>query len=159
MGRLGGTMNRTLQLLGEQHQAILARLDSIESEVERLESFSALLALLEDEVAAHFRIEEEALFPFLDGHADLRRGPLVVVDAEHSAFRDLVLDLRDAIRVADIELQRVCAVTIIRFLRGHITKEDQVLFPMAEACLSERERAEIDEAARDAGAFELVVGR
>jgi len=139
-------MNVTLDLLGGQHQDVLTRLDEVEralgaGENAALAPFASYLA---QEVAHHFEIEEQALFPLLAGHIGSEQGPLAVMNAEHASFRELLRQLSDDLDSGRPGQAQQYAREIVDLLRGHIAKEDQVLFPMAARLLSPEELQEVD---------------
>ncbi len=140
-------MNATLDLLGKQHQEVLIRLREVEGRFSACGadgSLAEFTAYLETDVARHFQLEEEALFPVLARNPGLARGPLAVMEAEHSTFREGLHRLRVAVDAADFEEQRRSALDLIDLLREHIAKEDGVLFPMAARMLSADEQREVD---------------
>ena len=77
----------------------------------------------------HAQTEEEVLFPALEAHLGRSAGPLAVMDAEHESIRQAL----GAISAG--EDMRGQASRLIEVLRGHIQKEDRVLFPMAQELL------------------------
>jgi len=139
-------MTATIELLGTQHQDVLAQLTNVEAEITARDGFdlAPFAAYLEDEVAHHFTIEEQALFPLLAGYLGEEDGPLAVMNAEHAAFRELLKGLTTALNSRDHDAQRAHAAELVQLLRGHIAKEDQVLFPMAARLLSPAEQREVD---------------
>ncbi len=142
----------TIELLGQQHQEVLARLAAIEPVASACTDNGELiefLTFLEGEVAGHFTLEEEALFPVLGRHLSLTQGPLAVMNAEHTTFRELMHGLRASVRSGEVDKQRACALQLIDLLRGHIAKEDNVLFPLAMRMLTSDEQSEVE--ARAAG--------
>ena len=142
----------TIELLGQQHEQVLARLAAIEPAASANATNGELaefLAFLEGEVAEHFRLEEEALFPVLERRLGVSHGPLAVMNAEHTTFRALMHGLGASVRAGDLDRQRDCTLQIVDLLRGHIAKEDNVLFPMAARMLTREEQHEVE--ARAAG--------
>jgi hemerythrin-like domain-containing protein len=135
-------MDEVIGVLGTQHREVLARLEEVESKMGG-ESVDGFAAYLSDEVAYHFRLEEEALFPILGRHLGTEAGPLAVMNAEHEEFRALLARLQSSMGAGQIGEQEACARELIELLRAHIAKEDGVLFPMAERLLSPTERAEL----------------
>lgn len=73
------------------------------------------------------------------------------MNAEHAAFRALLVDLTSAVRSGDRAAQRAVSAEIIALLRDHIDKEDHVLFPMAVRLLSAVELAEVNQRAGASG--------
>jgi hemerythrin-like domain-containing protein len=142
-------MTTTIDLLSMQHQDVLAQLRAVEAEIlprkdADLAEFAAYLA---DEVACHFALEEQALFPSLARHLSLAHGPLAVMNAEHADFREALAGLTAALHGADLTAQHTHAAQLIQLLRTHIAKEDHVLFPMAARLLSAAEQDEVDRCA------------
>ena len=139
-------MNSTIDLLGQQHRDVLDRLVEVDAGMLTGGAFNLgpFAAFLTGEVCAHFALEEEALFPMLARHLGTAQGPLAVMDAEHVAFRDLLRELQDALAAGDVPGQRDAAAAVIDLLRGHIHKEDHVLFPMATHVLNAGELQEVD---------------
>ena len=81
------------------------------------------------ELANHFEVEEQILFPAIDNV--LGRLPLVEdLIAEHRLLEDLVAQLRLA-PTGEL-LERLCGL-----LAGHIRREESDLFQMAQARLPE----------------------
>ncbi len=140
-------MSATLDLLGRQHEEVLLRLQEVEARFSACGANGAVrefTAYLENDVARHFQLEEQALFPVLARHPGLARGPLAVMDAEHSTFREGLHRLRAALDADDIGNQQRYARDLIDLLREHIAKEDGVLFPTAARMLSADEQRDVD---------------
>ncbi|MFI5397912.1 MAG: hemerythrin domain-containing protein [Candidatus Binatia bacterium] len=144
-------MITTIKLLGTQHEGVLAQLAAVGSAGGS--AFAAFLAYLQGEVLHHFVVEEQALFPLLELHLPTAQGPLAVMNAEHADFRQLLADFATAVHTGSLEAQRRLTEDIITLLRGHIAKEDQVLFPMAERLLSSEELDEVDRRTAALGTF------
>jgi len=146
-------MTATIELLSTQHQDVLAYLASVEAEMMTRagSNLAEFAAYLQNEVMQHFTIEEQALFPLLAGHLSPEQGPLAVMHAEHASFRERLAALATALRAGNRDAQRTHAAELIELLRGHIAKEDHVLFPMAGRLLSAAEQAEVDRRAAALG--------
>ena len=138
-------MSTTLQLLGSQHQEVLARMQSVETDLTQASDLADFAVFLEEDVRAHFALEEHALFPVLGRHLSQTQGPLAVMNAEHAAFGDLLHEFTSALQGSDPTRQRACAAELIHLLRDHIDKEDHVLFPIAGRMLGPDELREVDE--------------
>jgi hemerythrin-like domain-containing protein len=112
------------------------------------------LRFFEDELPQHFRHEEQALFPVLARFIG-RAGPIGAMLGEHESlwrnvdeFTALVEGLEDAGCAVDAEIARETARLahhIIFLLRGHIDREDTMLFPLAERTLDERAKREVND--------------
>ena len=140
-------MSKTVEVLGAQHQEVLAYLEQVSAGLAQIGSgpdVAGFARFLEGEVLEHFDLEEKALFPVMARYQHLADGPLAVMNAEHDHFRGLLGRLGAALRAGDQGLQRACTVDLISLLRGHIAKEDGVLFPMALHTLSADELREVD---------------
>ena len=105
------------------------------------------LGFLEGELAFHFRREEEGLFPILEQKVG-KEGPIANMLQEHREMGGMVEQLRGlASRLPRDgtlapEVDRV-AGSLIKFLQGHIDKENTILLPMAQAALGEKGLAEL----------------
>lgn len=145
-------MNATLDQLRRDHEHVLGVLADFERRAphggDPGGSFAAFSGFLAGEVARHFTLEEEALFPLLGHHLSHEMGPLAVMLSEHAQFRQLQEGLSHAVESGDRDRQQACAQALIELLHAHIAKEDNVLFPMAEHLLGPDERAEVDRRAQ-----------
>jgi hemerythrin-like domain-containing protein len=87
------------------------------------------------ELANHFEVEEQILFPAIEnalGKLDL----IASLAAEHREMEDLIAQLRSA--PTAILLERLCGL-----LTGHIRREENDLFQLAQARLPESVLREI----------------
>ena len=147
----------TISLLVNQHRALLAHLADLEAALDGADAEYHLLEFavyLECEATAHLRVEEEALLPLLARHFGITQGPLAMMHAEHRRFRSALWDLGAAVQARNIRAQRAEAVVLIQALREHISKEERVIFPLAESLLNESERDEMDARAASLGALQ-----
>lgn len=117
-----------------------------------LEAFENAISFFDGDLKLHFDHEERALFPVMRrviGPA----GPVEAMVKEHHSlwncvdeFVEEVESLRDDVDGADgtciAELNRL-ANHIVFMLRGHIEREDTMLFPLAESILDEKGRREV----------------
>jgi hemerythrin-like domain-containing protein len=140
-------MSTTIEFLGRQHQDVLERLRAIDGGTPPADGQVAdVVRFLEAEVMQHFELEERALFPVLARHIGDTQGPLAVMNAEHATFRQLLAGLTAALRSGKLDQQQRCTRDLVALLRGHIAKEDEVLFPLALGMLSPEEISEVDAA-------------
>lgn len=147
---------RPTEILSQEHRVIervLACLDILAQRARRnaaLDAHSAREALeflgtFAD--AFHHAKEERALFPRMEQRGIPRHvGPLAVMLHEHELGRAAIRGMREALerfergeKPAGVEFAD-SAEQYVALLHEHIAKEDQVLFPMADACLSEADR-------------------
>ncbi len=98
---------------------------------EALDAVRTVHGFLATAVREHNENEEHALFPLLGEDAPCR-----VFVEEHATLRSLEHQLRDATERSDpAEAVPPIATELIALLRGHIERENTVLFPMARARL------------------------
>lgn len=142
-------MNETLEQLYQQHRDAERMLTELSAAIRLLrttgpydpEALSALggcRTAIQGEVDAHFRQEEQALFPVLGRQVGTDEGPIAVLMEEHCTFRRLQLEYEAALAALEAGAQgewaqrlEQAAADIGSLLPGHIQKEDEVLFPMA----------------------------
>lgn len=138
-------METTLVLLEAEHRGVLARLDDVEALLGApCADLPGFHAFLDRDVAAHFALEEEVLFPVLARHPALAEGPVAIMLREHALFRAQLGLLGDAVDRRDVPAQTAAVVALVALLRAHIAKEDGVLFELARATLSPGELQEIE---------------
>jgi len=134
-------------VLREEHQLILTVLDVLQQVLEKGESGEWDIDSMEECVvffrlfadACHHGKEEDLLFPELESRGmSKEEGPIAVMLAEHRKGRALVARMAEAVtaereergsRLAEFDS---AARGYIELLRGHIFKEDNVLFNMAD---------------------------
>jgi iron-sulfur cluster repair protein YtfE (RIC family) len=147
-------MESILEELFRQHRDAEGMLVKLAAGVKRVEREGAKAAgviddlrdlrrAIQGEVLSHFREEEQALFPVLGMHIDSASGPIAMLMEEHAIFRQLELQLEEAVAALEAGFrdgweEKFCdaAYSIARLLPAHIDKEESVLFPMAEGVLS-----------------------
>jgi hemerythrin-like domain-containing protein len=134
-------------VLREEHQLILKVLGVLERvlekggsgdwDVDAMEECVAFFRLFAD--ACHHGKEEDLLFPELQSRGMPRdEGPIAVMLLEHKQGRAFVGQMAGALegaRKGETEAQSSCeeaARSYLQLLRGHINKEDNVLFNMAD---------------------------
>lgn len=147
-------------LLMEEHRLIEKALDALEGwtvhlgratdadEKAELARFVAFIRGFAD--AYHHGKEEDILFVAMGEHGFPRHvGPIAVMLHEHDLGRSLVAVLdglaKQSAEWSKDDLARIAqtAQEFSRLLRQHIRKEDQVLYPMADARLPEPVKAEM----------------
>jgi len=134
-----GELSDALEVLGERgaENPVLDRIEEIASYIDR-------------EMAVHHRKEEEGLFPVLTPYLD-RHLNLDGRIADHEDLKIMSGKFQAAIdecRVDDSDLfaaqmLRGYGLYIVHLVLEHLLKEDQILFLVAEHCLSAEEEAEI----------------
>ena len=106
-------------------------LEDGEDPVEHLETIRQVHTFLSTAVREHNENEERALFPLLGDEA-----PTGVFEEEHVQLRALERELHEALDSSHpAERAPTIALALVDLLRGHIDREDHVLFPMARGLL------------------------
>lgn len=131
-----------LEELRSDHEKILAELDKLEANPSAYAK--EFLEFTENFAEPHHKKEEEVLFPALEKKGVPKEGgPIGVMLMEHEQKRGHVKDLREALAKNDISGAKEAATNIISILRDHINKENNILYPMGEQVLSEKELTEL----------------
>ena len=94
-------------------------------------------AKYERAMLAHFKAEEELLFPAFENQTGMRMGPTQVMRNEHAQMRELIGALRAALEAHDAEDYLGYAETLLIMMQQHNMKEENVLYPMCDQQLSD----------------------
>ena len=129
-------MTAPTDVLREEHRVILSALELLERAAGRdvldrwwTEALAWLRAFADRN---HHAKEEAALFPaMVKAGAPAEHGPIPVMLEEHVEGRRLVEAMRTS---AAAERARACR-DYVALLRAHIDKENEIVFPLAEAVL------------------------
>jgi hemerythrin-like domain-containing protein len=135
-------MKTPTDVLREEHRVILRALDLVELAAGRevLERWwaEALAWLRAFADRNHHAKEEAALFPaMVKAGVPSEGGPITVMLEEHVEGRRLVEAMRTR---AGAERTRACR-DYVTLLRAHIDKENEIVFPLAEAVLDAHAQA------------------
>lgn len=163
-------MKGAIDVLMAEHRRILGVLDALErfagsegSSPSALAPYVEFLTLYAD--AQHHAKEEDILFAVMVDHGFPRdAGPIAVMLHEHDLGRELVEQLRAASSGDRWTGDDRAAVTraagdLCVLLRHHIAKEDQVLYPMAQARLPAEAMAAVDDRCASADAANADTSR
>ena len=92
----------------------------------------------------HHWKEEAYFFPILEGQGIMRQGgPLEMMEKEHQLERELLAEMGSDVKAYRAGIPDACwrfvetATQFIELLTGHIQKEDQILFRIAEEVLDQ----------------------
>jgi hemerythrin-like domain-containing protein len=127
------------------------RCDRLLSVVERAaeaaewERVPAEVRALAEATEAHFRLEEEGLFPALEAAAPAAGGPTSVMRMEHQQIRQMLDDLRAAAAARDKAECLGLLETLHLLVQQHNAKEEAILYPLADRTLGERADAILGE--------------
>jgi hemerythrin-like domain-containing protein len=136
------------EVLRHEHQIILKVLDAVRREAQAIADTGKIKADRLDKILDFFRVfvdrchhgkEEEYLFPKMQERGlPADKGPIPVMLHEHAGGRNTVKAISEALaRAQQGDSQAIAAVAanlaiLDEHLRGHIDKENEVLFPMAD---------------------------
>ena len=150
---------RPTERLTEEHRSIELGLRVLEAICKKLESGDEVDPEHIEEIIefikgfgdkCHHMKEEELLFEAMERAGVPRdRGPLGVMLAEHDKGRGFVRGMSDALANYKLGDGGVAPVIVknardyIALLTGHIKKEDEVLYPLADERLSEEQQQEL----------------
>lgn len=152
------SMKNPTELLKEEHQGVLEKLESLERVINNLEQkekvspkLKELYSFFSTEFWVHFDKEEKALFPEFDSFMPHGTGPLAVMINEHEVLRETNAVMQEAVTMYlnnDDSSQTRQVITqngmhFIEFLRNHILKEDSILFRMAEMHLDQKQNERV----------------
>ncbi len=127
------------QVLARQHRACdeeLVRIEQAAHEADWAGVVQATRVFVED-TEAHFRFEEQVLFPALESATPMAAGPTSVMRSEHAQMRDLFGELQDAGERRDAAQLADAVETLLLLMQQHNMKEENVLYPIADQSLSD----------------------
>ena len=156
------------ETLKHEHQIVLLVLKGAEREARSIQAGSGAHEEEIEQMVDFFRTfvdrchhgkEERHLFPAMHGKGmPLEAGPLAVMLHEHELGRSAVRAVAGALeRVKRGEagrrrrISRTALLGYVELLRSHISKEDNVLFPMADRILPAEEQGDLAVALRQGG--------
>ena len=92
------------------------------------------------EMGHHFDGEEKALFPAFEEATGMTEGPTAVMRVEHEQMRSLFSKLTEAIREQDSSRFLGASETLMVLIQQHNMKEEQMLYPMCDRALSDKDQ-------------------
>jgi hemerythrin-like domain-containing protein len=133
---------RITDALRGEHGAINRMLDYCATNASTWEIDAAKVAggTLESALRSHAKIENELLLDSMELHLPERKGLLVVMRGEHDEIEGN-LELLD--RAQDVKEARRILVRLAAAARGHFSKEEEILFPLAEQHLGQEKLVEL----------------
>lgn len=145
--------------LKNEHKVVLFVLEGVEQEAETIKASGIVnLEKIEKMVdfsrnftdGCHHAKEEKLLFPKLEERGfDRDSGPVGVMLAEHVEGRRLIakiVESSDMVRNGDDNGKQILSESLLRYvglLRNHISKENNILFEMAENILTAEDKQEL----------------
>lgn len=125
-----------MELLKEEHNSVLQKLDLIEGLIKRrdLDGLWITVSEVEDDIALHsIEKEEGILFPMLEKASSLTSSEISIMKEDHRELEALLNSVKDGLRVGDV-LDEVFGSAVAN-LRNHIRKEDEEFFEVIDQCL------------------------
>ncbi len=91
-----------------------------------------------DATEKHFSMEEAVLFPAFEQSTGMTSGPTQVMRMEHMQMRQLLADMEESVTEKDLEKYMGLSETLIMVMQQHNTKEEQIVYVMADQSLREK---------------------
>ena len=142
---------KVTEVLSLEHQTVLKQLDLFEDALQKPdeEGIRSTLRFFDERIVLHRRKEEEVLFPVVGRHIGLEHGPIACMLDEHRMEKQRIEQIREALaRWPDSHAKesiRAAGYAILDLLRAHISKEDNILFPLSEEVMSQEEKNGVQE--------------
>lgn len=92
------------------------------------------------DMARHFRMEEDELFPSLVA-ANGPAGPVQMMRMEHAQMNTLIEQMADTVARHDAHGYGGLSETLLIVMQQHNLKEEQILYPMADRFLAAQREA------------------
>jgi regulator of cell morphogenesis and NO signaling len=151
-------LSEGLKQLKSEHPPLLAQLaglfqltEQVDQEVDIEKNFSELKTKVAEFKAAldpHFEREEGVLFPMMGVYIGTTSGPIAVMEYDHDQAKSKIkafLKKADEDLLATEEMKDSAELIKSAYfiLTEHFSKEENVLFPMAERMLTDEEKEEL----------------
>ena len=133
-------------ILRKEHDKVLGVLDDLEKGIgaRDIPSLKKGIALLEREFDRHsLRKEEEALFPEIEKFIPREGGPTGMMVMEHRELVGLIKSFKQHLKTGDVGKLGDTGGRIFSILRPHISKENDILFMIADMHLDDRQKKAI----------------
>ena len=96
-----------------------------------------------DDMAHHFKMEEEVLFPALKS-AGGPAGPVHVMLMEHAQIKELLKQMAEAVAQKNAKSYGGLSETLLIVLQQHNHKEENILYAIADEILAQERDALLD---------------
>jgi len=130
-------MSLPTQILPRHHKHCDDLFVAAEESVQRGDWVAAApaFARLHDQMRAHFKAEEDLLFPAFEAATGMSEGPTQMMRYEHEQMRSLLSQLAEACAAHDSEGYAGAAETLLMLMQQHNMKEENILYPMCDQAL------------------------
>ncbi|MCH1627574.1 hemerythrin domain-containing protein [Ferdinandcohnia quinoae] len=142
--------------LNEQKKELFLLAESIKENKEIEDLYEAILDLREKvllfqgNLDPHSEKEEGYLFTMMANYIGRESGPIAVMEYEHEQAHKNIEDFLEKTSKLSVNIERNVAEELVghiieafHILTSHFTKEENVLYPMAEKMLTEAEKEEL----------------
>jgi iron-sulfur cluster repair protein YtfE (RIC family) len=96
-----------------------------------------------DEMARHFRMEEDVLFPALSSSGG-PAGPVHVMLMEHAQIKELLKQMGAAVERKDAQQYGGLSETLLMMMQQHNHKEENILYPITDQILAAQRETLLD---------------
>jgi iron-sulfur cluster repair protein YtfE (RIC family) len=127
-----------------EHAVFYLLIEQLDDAVGRHETVEALKAAAEPlaiSLIGHAQVEERLVFGPLEERIGLQ-GPLACLKDEHASMDERI---RGLFRIGDVAELKTAIRDVLATARGHFSKEEQVLFPVARKVFGVADRAHLGE--------------
>lgn len=133
-------MSNLTEPLASHHKACDEEFALAEQAADRddLPACRAAFHRLQQELLAHFGVEETLLFPAFEQQTGMSDGPTRVMCMEHGQMRSLLDDMAAALAHGELEEYLGFADTLLVLMQQHNLKEENILYPMCSRALAGR---------------------
>jgi regulator of cell morphogenesis and NO signaling len=126
-------------------------IEKIENDEDVEQTFADLkkgVATFKAELDPHSEREESVLFPMLGQYIGTTSGPIAVMEYEHEQAKSFIKAFLEGAQTESISSEKIKNLAELvknahNILTEHFTKEENVLFTMAERMLSDEEKEEL----------------
>ena len=134
-----------LDQLSTQHELLLGQLNYLQQlkndrELYDIVGLKEIAFVIIKAIEKHAYIEEKILFPALDNFFPGEVSPIQVMQFEHKELDRVILLLKNAKEPYQIKIE---IQKFIEFMKDHIAKEEEVVFPLARKLLDEKRLKEL----------------
>jgi regulator of cell morphogenesis and NO signaling len=117
---------------------------------DQLSKLQQLVSFFSVELWIHSGKEEDTLFPMMARYIGRDVGPIAVMEYEHEQarihlqnFRENTKHIQAAVEMEEAKAIASHVIQAYTMLSSHFTKEDTILFPMADKMLSVEDKAQL----------------
>ena len=157
-GMQSGEVSPGIAQLKAEHVSLRGKLaglfsliEKIENDIDPEQTFAELkkeVVIFKAELDPHSEREESVLFPMLGEYIGTTTGPIAVMEYEHEQAKSFIKTFLEEVESESVSPEKVKDLAGLvknahNILSEHFTKEENVLFMMAERMLSVEEKEEL----------------